>query len=298
MPDGKPAGVRCALLADERCGIFGQPSGRPSAAGCGRRPRCAGAAGSRRCTGWAGWSGKLPCLPEPVLGPVATDGDKNGLPDPFHHQAGRLLRVRAAPARRGFHNAPPPLPSSARARGQAALGQRGAQFGFRTKPFQRLRQLRRCGSCRINASARRQILREAAVGGRADHHRQAMRHGFQRRHAVAVVQRGMGVDVGRAEILGDLGVGSIRATRCAMAPAPRVRAWLRRPRPPAAGSARAAAPRRPAAPAALRSGLRATSRQPMVSASQPAGRARPGAGRRRRPSSDAGRDDVHGQAGP
>ena len=270
-------------------GFSGSPSGRPSAAGCGRRPRCAGQPG-RRCTGWAGWSGKLPCLPEPVLGPVATDGDKeNGAarapfcigfrppPAPFAQH----LRVEAFITRR--HRFPALLARD----GQAALGQRGAQFGFRTKPFQRLRQLR--AVARIlqdqRVLARRQILREAAVGGRADHHRQAMRHGFQRRHAVAVVQRGMGVDVGRAEILGDLGGGFDQGDPVRDgAGAARVRAWLRRPRPPAAGSARAAAPRRPAAPAApCAAGCAPPAGNRWCRRPSPAGRARPGAGRRRRP---------------
>jgi hypothetical protein len=42
MPNGKPAGVRCAQLTDNRCAIFGKPerpavcSGlRPDAAMCG-----------------------------------------------------------------------------------------------------------------------------------------------------------------------------------------------------------------------------------------------------------------------
>ena len=53
MPDGKPAGVRCVqLLADERCGIFGSPSGRSAAgAAVGRDVR-----GSReQAMHWLGW---------------------------------------------------------------------------------------------------------------------------------------------------------------------------------------------------------------------------------------------------
>ncbi|MBR8655608.1 YkgJ family cysteine cluster protein [Achromobacter sp. Marseille-Q0513] len=55
MPDGKPAGVRCAqLLADERCGIFGQPE-RPAVCG-GLRPSAEMCGGSReQAMHWLGW---------------------------------------------------------------------------------------------------------------------------------------------------------------------------------------------------------------------------------------------------
>ena len=143
MPDGKPAGVRCAqLLPDERCGIFGSPSGRPSAAGCGRRPRCAGQPGAGDAlAGLAGAGNFRVCLSQCRARSPRMAIKKTGRQSPVLHRVqAAACPVRAAPARRGFHNAPPP--PALLARGQAALGQRGAQFGFRTKPFQRLRQLR------------------------------------------------------------------------------------------------------------------------------------------------------------
>ena len=55
MPDGKPAGVRCVqLLADERCGIFGQPE-RPAVCS-GLRPSAEMCGGSReQAMHWLSW---------------------------------------------------------------------------------------------------------------------------------------------------------------------------------------------------------------------------------------------------
>ncbi|MNT02614.1 hypothetical protein D3C72_1371180 [compost metagenome] len=89
---------------------------------------------------------------------------------------------------------------------QASRDQRRPQFRLGPQPLQRLGQLGAIARVLQDQRvfARRQVLRKAAVGGRTDHHRQAVRHRFQRRHAVAVIQRGMRVNIRRAEVWGNV----------------------------------------------------------------------------------------------